>query len=66
MIGRVHGGHGIGERNAEGESIVDFAMSFDMAIVNTFFKNKREHRITCRSGGRSSQIDHFLYKRSRL
>ena len=66
VIGRVHGGHGIGERKAEGETIVDFAMSFDMAIVNTFFTKKREHMITYRSGGRSSQIDYFLYKRSRL
>ena len=53
VIGCVHEGHGIGERNAEGESIVDFAMSFDMAIVNTFFTKKREHLITYRSGGRS-------------
>ena len=66
VVERVHGGHDIGERNAEGESIVDFAMSFDMAIVNTFFKKKREHLITYRSGGRSSQIDYLLYKRSRL
>ena len=66
VIGWVHGGHGIGERNAEGESIIDFAMSFDMAIVNTFFKKKREHLITYKSGGRCSQIDYLLYKRSRL
>ncbi|XP_064085399.1 uncharacterized protein LOC135200723 [Macrobrachium nipponense] len=31
-IGRVHGANGIGERNPEGESVVDFAVSFDMAI----------------------------------
>lgn len=65
-IGRVHGGHGIGERNPEGESVVDFAVSFDMAIVNTFFEKKREHLITYRSGGRFSQIDYFLYKRINL
>ncbi|XP_068227666.1 uncharacterized protein [Palaemon carinicauda] len=35
-IGRVHGGHGIGERIPEAESVVDFAVSFDMTIVNTF------------------------------
>ena len=63
VIERVHGGHGIGERNSEGESIVDFALSFDMAIVNTFFTKKREHLVTYRSGGRYSQIDYFLYKR---
>ncbi|XP_068228056.1 uncharacterized protein [Palaemon carinicauda] len=65
-IGRVHGGHGIGERNPEGESVVDFAVSFDRAIVNIFFKKKREHLITYRSGGRCSQIDYFLYKRIKL
>ncbi|XP_066964336.1 uncharacterized protein [Macrobrachium rosenbergii] len=37
-----------------------------MAIVNTFFKKKREHLITYRSGGRCSQIDYFLYKRIKL
>ena len=66
VIERVHGGYGIGERNLEGESIADFAMSFDMAIVNTFFKKKQEHLVTYRSGGRCSQIDYFLYNRSRL
>ena len=40
VIERIHGGYGIGERNLEGESIVDFAMSFDMAIVNTFFQKE--------------------------
>ena len=66
VIGRVHGGHGVGERNLEGESIVDFAMATDLAIVNTFFRKKREHQITYRSGGRSSQIDYFLYRRQRI
>ncbi|XP_064106788.1 uncharacterized protein LOC135215766 [Macrobrachium nipponense] len=46
VIEPVHGGHGIGERTPEGESIVDIAVSFDMAIVNTFFKKRREHLIT--------------------
>ncbi|XP_068210789.1 uncharacterized protein [Palaemon carinicauda] len=46
-IGGVHGAYGFGDRDPEGESVVDFAVSFDMAIVNTFFKKKREHLITC-------------------
>lgn len=66
VIERVHGGHGIGERNPEGENVVDFAMSFDMATVNKFLKKKREHLLTYRSGGRCSQIDYFLYKRPKL
>ena len=36
VIGRVHGGWGVGEIN-EGEKIVDCAMAFDLAIVNTWF-----------------------------
>ncbi|XP_064122510.1 uncharacterized protein LOC135226731 [Macrobrachium nipponense] len=48
-IGQMHGGHGIGERNPEGESVVDLAVSYDMAIVNIFFKKKREHLLTYRS-----------------
>ncbi|XP_068234257.1 uncharacterized protein [Palaemon carinicauda] len=63
---RVNGGHGIWERNAEDESIVDFAMSFDMAIINTFFKKKRQHLIKYKSGGRNSQMDYFLYERIQL
>ena len=66
VIGRVHGGCGIGERNPEGEHIIDFALSFDMAIVNTYFRKKQEHLITYKSGGRYSQIDYFLYRRLRL
>ncbi|XP_064085375.1 uncharacterized protein LOC135200698 [Macrobrachium nipponense] len=64
IIEHVHGGQGIGERSPEGGSTVDFTMSFDMAIVNTFFKKKREHLITYMSGGRCTQIDYLLYNRS--
>lgn len=36
VIERIHGGWGVGERNQEGEKVVDFAVAFDMAILNTF------------------------------
>ena len=32
----VHGGNGFGDRNAEGEAILEFAMSFGL-VANTFF-----------------------------
>ncbi|XP_066967820.1 craniofacial development protein 2-like [Macrobrachium rosenbergii] len=38
-ITRVHEGHGVGEMNEE-ELIVDFALSFDLAINNTFLTSK--------------------------
>ena len=64
VISRIHGGLGMGERNEEGDSIIDFAMAFDIAILNTFFM-KRDY-LTYRSGGRESQIDFLMCKRQHL
>ena len=58
-IERIHGGWGMGDRNDEGEKIVDTAMAFDLAIVNTFFDKKVNQFVTYNSRGRESQI-HFL------
>ena len=44
------------DRNDEGEKIVDAAMAFDLAIVNTFFEKKVNQFVTYNSGGRESQI----------
>ena len=38
---RVHGGFGFGSRNQEGEDILNFAFSFDLMIVNTFFRKRQ-------------------------
>ena len=64
VISIIHGGLGMGERNEKGETIIDFALAFDMALVNTFF-TKKEY-VTYRSGGRESQIDFILYRRKHL
>ena len=53
----------MGERNEEGEQIIDFAMAFDLAIVNTFFQKNEAQMFTYRSGNRESQIDLFLCRR---
>ena len=63
---KVMGSFGVGNRNHEGQMVVDFAKGTDMALVNTFYKKKEEHRITYKSGGRSSQIDYILYRRNKL
>ena len=39
---------------------------YDMAVVNTFFEKKREHLVTYKSSGRSTQVDYILYRRSEL
>ncbi|KAK3530206.1 hypothetical protein QTP86_018062 [Hemibagrus guttatus] len=43
------------ERNLEGQMVVDFAKRMDMAVVNTYFQKREEHRVTYKSGGRRTQ-----------
>ena len=57
---REHGGNSWGDRNAEGEEILQFAQAYDLGVVNTFFQKKMEHLITYMSGGRRSVIDYIL------
>ena len=42
----IMGRHGAGTRNKEGSVVVDFGKRMDLAIVNTYFKKKDEHRVT--------------------
>lgn len=58
----VHGGFGFGEKNDAGSSILDFALSYDLGIMNTWFKKRESHLVTYRSGGHASQIDFFLVR----
>uniref|UniRef100_A0A3P9HBU6 Lipoxygenase domain-containing protein n=1 Tax=Oryzias latipes TaxID=8090 RepID=A0A3P9HBU6_ORYLA len=37
-----------------------------MAVVNTYFQKREEHRVTYRSGGRSTQVDYILCRRGHL
>ena len=40
-----------GTRNKVGSMVVDFAKKMDLAVVNTYFKKKHEHRVTYKIGG---------------
>ncbi|KAK3531873.1 hypothetical protein QTP70_033954, partial [Hemibagrus guttatus] len=40
------------ERNLEGQMVVDFAKRMDMAVVNTYFQKREEHRVTYKSGAK--------------
>ena len=62
----VMGRHGFGTRNAGGERIVEFASRTSMAVLNTYFTKKDEHKITYKSGGRRTQIDYILCRRENL
>ena len=51
----IMGRYGVGTRNNEEAMVVDFAKRMDLAIVNTYFKKKDEHRVTHKSGGKFTQ-----------
>ncbi|XP_051781551.1 uncharacterized protein LOC127527298 isoform X2 [Erpetoichthys calabaricus] len=38
----------------------------DMAVMNTYFKKREEHRVTYKSGGRCRQVDYILCRRINL
>ncbi|KAG8235651.1 hypothetical protein J437_LFUL013643 [Ladona fulva] len=63
---RAHGRWGVGERNGEGERIMEHAVAYDLTIVNTCFRKGEGHLITYKSGDRVSQIDYILCRRKYL
>ena len=46
--------------------VVEFAKRMDLAIINTYFKKKDEHRVTYKSGGKSTQEDYVMCQRRNL
>uniref|UniRef100_A0AAR2IVR4 Endonuclease/exonuclease/phosphatase domain-containing protein n=1 Tax=Pygocentrus nattereri TaxID=42514 RepID=A0AAR2IVR4_PYGNA len=62
----VLGMYGVKDRNAEGQMVVDFAKRMEMAVVNTYFQKREEHRVTYKSGGRCTQVDYILSRRCHI
>jgi len=58
----VHGGLGYRERNSGGVSILDFAVAYDLSIINSYFRKRDEHLITFKGGSARTQIDYFLIR----
>ena len=61
-----HGNIGLGERNKEGDRVVEFANTFDLVIANTCFTKTRNQLITFKSGNSESQIDYIWTNRRHL
>lgn len=61
-----HGGHGFGACNIDGERILEFANTHDLAITNTFFSKRVSHLATYYSGNAMSQIDFVLVRKRDL
>ena len=53
-------------KNKKGSMVVDFGKRMDLVIVYTYFKKKNEHRVTYKSGGKSTQVDYVMCKRKNL
>ncbi|KAK3517235.1 hypothetical protein QTP70_001249, partial [Hemibagrus guttatus] len=51
------GKFGVKERNREGQMVVDFAKRMDMAVVNTYFQKREEHKVTYKSGDLEKAYD---------
>ena len=62
----IMGRYGAGTRNKEGSMVVEFAKRIDLAIVNIYFKKKDEHRMTYKSGGKSTQVDYGMCRKRNL
>jgi len=58
----VHGGLGYGVKNSAGVSILDFAVAYDLSVVNSYFRKREEHLVTFKSGSARTQIDYFLMR----
>ena len=59
----IYGGFGWGERNRDGERILEFADSLDMVVGNTFFKKDDEKLITYTSGNCATVIDYAVVQK---
>ena len=58
----IHGGYGYGNRNREGERILELGAALDMVVCNTFFKKRDSRLITYVSGNSKTQIDYIMVR----
>jgi hypothetical protein len=56
----IHGGWSFGERNQEGNRLLEFADSREMIIANTWFEKEEAEIISYESGGCRTVVDYFL------
>ena len=60
----VHGGHGCGSCNLDGERILEFAVANELVVGNTLFKKRDTHLVTYCSGPHMTQIDYMLFRKN--
>ena len=60
----IIGRYGAETKNKKGLMVVDFGKRMDLVIVNT--EHRDEHRVTYKSGGKSTQVDYVMCRRRNL
>ena len=60
----LYGVYGYGVRNKERKAILEFCATMNMAVGNTFFKNRASHLVTYEPGPLETQIDYCLVRRN--
>ena len=60
----VHGGFGYGNRNIEGERLLEFAVANNLIVGNAQFIKRDSHLITYSFAKNNSQVDYILYPKS--
>jgi len=58
----VHGGYGFGERNADGERILEFGDVMELIVTNTCFKRQKYKLAIYVSCDTASAIDYLLLR----
>ena len=52
----VHGGDGVGKRNAEGRRLLEFCDEIELCVANTWFKKTDKSKITYSGGGCGTEL----------
>ena len=58
----VHGGFGFGDRNEEGDRILEAAVALELTVCNTWFRKERSKLISYAAGGVESTVDYVLMR----
>ena len=66
MYWSVLGQYGVGKMNNNGLRLLDFCTQFDLAIPNTFFRQKTKHKVTWfrPRSGHGHLIDYIITRKS--
>jgi hypothetical protein len=62
VLRRFTGGEGYGDRNMEGEMLLEFAVAMGLVVVNTWFRKDDKKKVTYESGDCRTVIDYVLMR----